>query len=70
MSDVMVVSCRLCLRAEESDAMVGLDLPPNGPLGHGLVLICRPCARAIAGKIREIDFEEVGNAKPVAGTNA
>jgi hypothetical protein len=58
MSDVLIVSCRLCLQPDELTSMVTIDRLLSNPPRTVTVSVCRPCAREIAGMMIVIDYEE------------
>ena len=57
MSDVLIVSCRLCLQADEIISMVTIDRPLGAGPGTVQLSICRPCARAIAAELQQLDTD-------------
>lgn len=57
MSDVLIVSCRLCLQADELTSMVTVDRLCGSPVHTVSFSICRPCARAIAAALEQLDTE-------------
>ena len=73
MSDVLIVSCRLCLQADELTSMVTVDRLCGSPVQTVSFSICRLCARAIAAKLQELDTdgaEEVRNNAETTGQSA
>jgi len=51
MADVPVQTCPLCLQAEELPEMIPVEIPHPGPATPGHVILCRPCAFAIADSV-------------------
>lgn len=57
MSDVLIVSCRLCLEPDELTSMVTTARQLGSPLRTVEFSICRPCSRAIAGELQALDSD-------------
>jgi hypothetical protein len=73
MPDQLAVSCRLCLRADERESMIAINvqLTPGAPEVD--VLICLRCAREAAARLALSDFAqavEVENHDPDANRSA
>lgn len=66
MADVLVVSCRLCLQADEATSLVTIHRPLASSNQSVELSICRPCARAIDSKLQELDG--VGAAETASST--
>lgn len=57
MSNVLIVSCRLCLEPDELTSMVTTGRELGSPIRVVGFSICRPCARAIAGELQALDSD-------------
>lgn len=57
MSDVLIVSCRLCLEPDELPSMVTIDRLLSNPPRTVSATICRACAREIASKFASVDSD-------------
>lgn len=57
-------SCPLCGQVEELQAMVAVHVPFARVPTHDTVIICRPCASAVAGRALELEGEAPADIKP------
>lgn len=51
MAETTVLSCPLCLRADEADTMVTFDIPHHAFLKSAHATICRNCCESIGQAI-------------------
>jgi hypothetical protein len=57
-------SCPLCGQVDERPSMVMVRLPYPRVATHDTVIICRPCASAVAGRAIETEAEDKAGAEP------
>jgi hypothetical protein len=63
MSDVLIVSCRLCLEPDELPSMVTIDRLLSNPPRTVSATVCRTCARLISETLDAVYLLGVQEAK-------